>query len=203
MLLISLIVAICGLLPIWATSVFRDLQPSYIPGLEWEVQAFPSGPTLVLTGTHDEVHDQLLELNPSYDTDFPDFTTDTGSIDTVASFQATYYECETRDRRPAYSGRIRANLKWLRNKSGRPRVWRTALTCGRAVCDGEAAVYLCNVDGKKKTFENWTQIAEGVEYLLERCEAKINRGKTGPNMMAGIVHHKDNWAVEVRKDEEC
>ncbi|KAF6780850.1 hypothetical protein CMUS01_16802, partial [Colletotrichum musicola] len=41
-----------------------------VSDLEWEVKAFPDGPTITLNGTVEQVYSGLLELNPNYDADF-------------------------------------------------------------------------------------------------------------------------------------
>lgn len=38
--------------------------------VEWDVQAFPKGERLTLTGTVQQVHEQLVGINANYDADF-------------------------------------------------------------------------------------------------------------------------------------
>ncbi|KAL0929823.1 uncharacterized protein CTRU02_215253 [Colletotrichum truncatum] len=76
MLLNSLVISIASLSGVLATPtagriVARSFEDYDIEDFQWEVPAFPSGPALVLNGSIEQVYQQLLEVNPNYDTDFP------------------------------------------------------------------------------------------------------------------------------------
>ncbi|RSL80166.1 hypothetical protein CEP52_017430 [Fusarium oligoseptatum] len=47
---------------------------------EWEIEVTPGGPAAVLNGTIEEIHEELLQLNPSWDEEYMSNSTDTAGV---------------------------------------------------------------------------------------------------------------------------
>ncbi|KAL2881708.1 hypothetical protein SGCOL_002857 [Colletotrichum sp. CLE4] len=72
---------------------------------EWEVQVTPGGNKVILNGTVQQVHAQLLELNPNWDNDFKDdrtqkretreneWQTASNDLDKRTDFSGAGYNC--------------------------------------------------------------------------------------------------------------
>jgi hypothetical protein len=133
--------------------VATDDIESPIPGYDifipsWEVSATPDGPSIVLNGTVEQVHEQLIELNPNYDADFA--ITVSGEDDTITT--ANYL-----DRFPSNSGHncfgrwhfvftdtLWDGINYLRRIGGQPSMSAGPGTCGRVSCSYRTAIYWCN-----------------------------------------------------------
>ncbi|KDN65353.1 hypothetical protein CSUB01_08375 [Colletotrichum sublineola] len=185
----------------------RQFKDYGVEILEWEIQAFPSGPTLVLNGTIEEVNDQLLKINPNFAVDFSselgegmDFVGDSPaepSVEKRTDFSGSRYMCDTRDWVPCYTNRIKNGISHLRRTSGRPKNGPGPGNCGRVSCSGRSAIWWCNDERSTKELGAFSSIADGAQYLVDRCQ--IGRGLIAK--MAGQVFHKTNWNVIVRYDD--
>lgn len=136
-----------------ATSERRDTAKSPIPGYDiiipsWEVSATPDGPPVILNGTVEEVHAQLLELNPNFDADFA--LAEPASEETVNIFNYL-------DRFPSNSphkcferwGFVFTDALWdgidyLRRIGGKPTASAGPSTCARVSCSYRTGIFWCN-----------------------------------------------------------
>lgn len=135
---------------------FEDpLQGRDIFTPEWEVEVKPGGDTVVLNGTIQEVHTQLLELNPNWDTDFKDdgldkreadfgdWADDTAGLDKRANFNGASYNCWGRWGAVSRE-HIQSGINYLRRVRGKPRAGAGPSKCGRVSCSYNSAIYWCN-----------------------------------------------------------
>lgn len=127
-----------------------------IPGafevpVEWAVQAFPDGPELTLKGTVQEVHAQLVGMNPNYDADFGLAELDARDDKLVArsDFRNTRTDCGPQVYGKASVDRLNSGIKYLRKLKGQPRNGGGPGACGRVSCSYNTAIWWCNdVSGK-------------------------------------------------------
>ena len=122
----------------------------YVP--EWEVEVFPGGDLRRFSGTVEEVHAQLLELNPNWDTDYPggnnvDSTAaaddELTSLAKRTDFGGSQYFCRGRWAEADYM-RVNEGIRYLRRIGGRPTNGAGPGNCGRVSCSYDAAIYWCN-----------------------------------------------------------
>lgn len=119
-------------------------QPLVESPVVWEVEAFKDGPTLKLVGTIQEVHEQLVAINPNYDTDF-----NLGAVSDKAArdlskrtdFSHSHTICGN------FPGttvdHLGQGISYLRGVGGRPSMGGRG-TCGRVSCSYNTAIWWCN-----------------------------------------------------------
>ncbi|KAL3417498.1 hypothetical protein PVAG01_10508 [Phlyctema vagabunda] len=208
----SLIAAVFALGVISTPTSLESLEGPY-PGalvspLEWNIQAFPDGANLTLYGTTQEVHSQLVALNPNYEVDFP-WTYD-NSTDVEASF--------TLEKRTDFNGakrtcfnfptaalsKIPQTIDYLYGVSGQPTLEAGLGRCSRVSCQYNTAVWWCNDNNSRKTLSSFGSIADGGNYIYPTCcraECPINtQVPTGCTGCGGQVFHPTNWNVILRAD---
>ncbi|KAK4094685.1 hypothetical protein Purlil1_1290 [Purpureocillium lilacinum] len=137
---------------------------------QWEIELAPGGPLVVLNGTVQEVHAELLKLNPSWDTDFAGVYA-SGSTDDRANLHEMEKRTDFRD--SAYNcfgrwGRASAHSIWegithLRKVPGRPGNGAGPGNCGRVSCSYSSAIWWCNDSRSPKTLNSFGSIADGAD----------------------------------------
>ncbi|KAL4905431.1 hypothetical protein BDW74DRAFT_177800 [Aspergillus multicolor] len=63
------------------SSLELEIPKNIVTDMTWDLQTYPGGPNVTLTGTAEKVYAEMIELNPNYDQDFEDDLTHEG--DTV------------------------------------------------------------------------------------------------------------------------
>lgn len=90
--------------------------------VEWDVQAFPEGPTLQINGTVQEVYKRLLEINPKYSLDpYGSLESRDPELTARTTFSNASVLCN-----PALFGwvsdsSVRKGISYLRSLQGQPR----------------------------------------------------------------------------------
>ncbi|KAF6835525.1 hypothetical protein CPLU01_04201 [Colletotrichum plurivorum] len=181
----------------------RAFEDYGIEVLEWEIQAFESGPMLTLNGTIEEVNSQVLEINPDFEFNEPSESElaalyDASAFEKRTDFSGSHYMCDTRDWMPCYLSRIKKGITHLRGTSGRPKNGPGPGNCGRVSCAGRSAIWWCNDDRSTKELGAFGSIADGAQYIADRCQ--LESGLKAK--VAGQVFHKTNWNVIVRYDSD-
>ena len=108
---------------------------------EWEVEVFPGQPTIKLSGTVQEVHRKLLELNPDWETDYP--ANITSPKLEKRNFDSAGYFCGGRW---AYChiDPIDVGIEYLRRLRSLPGLGPGPGRCSRVSCSYNAGIYWCN-----------------------------------------------------------
>ncbi|KAI8301863.1 hypothetical protein K4K59_000857 [Colletotrichum sp. SAR11_240] len=160
----------------------------YVP--EWEVQAFPGGETQIISGTVEQVLDELRKINPNYDEDFGiKNITESGLTDIVgpkANFEGAATVCDGWEL--ANTARIREGISHLDGVDGKPHRGAGPASCYNS------AIWWCNdlKDTKAKELNSFREISDGALYVIKKCRV----GES--TRVAGQAFHKDNWNVIVR-----
>ncbi|KAH7305452.1 hypothetical protein B0I35DRAFT_464726 [Stachybotrys elegans] len=163
--------------------------PGYgVEDFQWEVQALPGGPFLNFTGTLEHVHDEVLQLNPNFDADFP---VEKGAIHARTDFGGSAYNCDTNRWGLADKGRIQGGISYLRRVAGRPSNGPGPGNCGRVSCSNDAAIWWCNDSPSTKELASFSSIADGAQYIVDRCSFYNGYG----TYASGQVFHSTNWNV--------
>lgn len=107
----------------------------------------PGGDKVTLNGTVQEVHAQLLKLNPNYDSDFPAKRSEEPSSLTKRDFKYEKYYCWGEDgwhysRKRGDSGDLQDGIDYLNSIGGTPK--EAPGSCGRVSCSYNMAIYWCN-----------------------------------------------------------
>lgn len=118
---------------------------------QWDVQAFPGGEILQMTGTVEKIWDQLLAINPNYvddwgveDPTLPDEANADATTSLVkrTDFTGSTVKCGNKAR--AYFDHIARGIKYLRSVQGKPRNGAGPGNCGRVSCSNQSGIYWCN-----------------------------------------------------------
>ncbi|KAK3994274.1 hypothetical protein QBC44DRAFT_367796 [Cladorrhinum sp. PSN332] len=178
-----------------------DIIPGYnIVELSWEVQATVDGPPIVLNGTVEQVHAQLLEINPNYDTEVAPAVAESAHADSESQL-AKRGRISKRDHTrcgnwaSARKNRIQEGISYLWGVGGRPVRGPGPASCGRVSCSYDAAIYWCNDNRATKQLYGFWQIAEGAQVVINDCAPN-----SGATWVSGQRFHNDNWNVVVRGD---
>ncbi|KAJ0423208.1 hypothetical protein BJY00DRAFT_321902 [Aspergillus carlsbadensis] len=177
----------------------------------WDVQVTPGGELVTLNGTIEEVHAELLRLNPNWDEDFPeaeeaedadelterdfDFDSDL-TLEKRTDFTGSKYNCFG-SWGLAKSIAINQGITYLRKVNGNPRAAAGPGRCARVSCSYNSGIHWCNDSRSPKTLNSFGSIADGAKYIVAKCK----RGSGVSAYTAGQVFHKTNWNVIVREDK--
>ncbi|KAF5618809.1 uncharacterized protein FTJAE_12170 [Fusarium tjaetaba] len=176
---------------------------------EWEVEV-TSGSTTVLGGTIEEIHEELLQLNPNWDEEYmPNSTqaaadTEKRDLDKHlfgrTNFNGAKYTC--RGRWPeCHPAPIVRGIEYLRYVQGKPKNGPGPGNCGRVSCSNNAGIWWCNDNASSKTLNGFGSIADGAEYINDKCTRWGWQNGGYRSFVSGQVFHKTNWNVIVRKDK--
>lgn len=132
----------------------RSIKLTYpeigVPGafevrIEWDVQAFPDGGVITLNGTVQDIHEQLLKINPNYDADFNLDKLDTGSKKLSArnEFSNSTVICDPKLFKKGSVYRLGQDIDYLRSLNGQPRNRGGTGACGRVSCAHGTGIWWC------------------------------------------------------------
>lgn len=118
---------------------------------EWEVEITPGGPTTVLNGTIEEVHDELLQLNPDWDEEYAGNSTDSELTERDSGFEL-FARTDFSDAEYHCGGRwpkcrttfVNQGISYLRRTKGKPTNGPGPGNCGRVSCSFNSAIWWCN-----------------------------------------------------------
>ena len=134
------------------------IQGYKVVDLTWEVETTPGGPTVQLTGTVQQVHEQLLQINPHYERDF-NITYETPSALVAASsnLASRSGHPHMNDALGKRGGHTECNnygdadylaildgIQYLRHVPGTPANGPGPNNCGRVSCSFQSAIWWCN-----------------------------------------------------------
>ncbi|KAL3490622.1 hypothetical protein BJX62DRAFT_237908 [Aspergillus germanicus] len=169
-----------------------DLQTE----VAWKIGEDP----IILNGTVQDVHAQLLELNPNYDAEAEEL---------AKAFQAKREEEEEQPqekRDHSFCGRwphadqilARQNVRTLRGQSGRPSLGAGPGVCARVACtnDGGAVVWWCNDNTHPVTLGSFSDIANAATVIDQDCSSWY----LGAWILRGQRFHDDDVNVIVRSE---
>lgn len=135
--------AIIALASVVAATAAVD-QPLVESPVVWEVEAFKDGPTLKLEGTIQEVHKQLVAINPNYDTDFNlGATNDKVARDLSKRTDFSHSHTICGNFPSTTVDHLGQGINYLRGVGGRPSMGGRG-TCGRVSCSYNTAIWWCN-----------------------------------------------------------
>ncbi|TDZ19976.1 hypothetical protein Cob_v006955 [Colletotrichum orbiculare MAFF 240422] len=206
MLFNSLLLGIAGLSLTAAAAVVSPpisdgLENYQIVDMQWELQAFPSGPFVLLNGTIEEAHQQLLAINPNYDAQFPAVFSDHNATENLPVLDSRMASFSRHHCPPPGSYcspmRIREGIEYLYRVSGRPRHMPGPATCSRVSCSWNSAIYWCNDNTHDIELSSFGEIADGAQYVADHCTFTVGKSY---QCVSGQAFHHDNWNVLVRKD---
>ncbi|GAB1205198.1 hypothetical protein APSETT445_003869 [Aspergillus pseudonomiae] len=188
----------------------QALDESPIPGYgvqepSWEVETTPGGPKMILNGTVQQVHAQLLEINPNYDDEFAAVLE---KRETTVLDKRDDIKCNNWPK--ARRGDIEAGIKHLRGVSGQPSNGPGPGNCGRVSCSWGAAIWWCNdvslvascIQALYSHFEQntFTKVLPSFNNIADGAQVILNNCQRGGVKLSGQDFHSDNWNVIVRGD---
>lgn len=157
-LLYVLLTSSIQVLPAVAAPTVANRDASPIPGygieeLIWEVETTPGGPTVNITGTVENVYEELEKINPTFVSDFrlddPDNSPSLAAPVKSRGYTIQSFNCNVYDY--ASLKAIQAGLVYLNGVPGKPSNGPGPGNCGRVSCSYNSAIYWCN-DVRYKPF---------------------------------------------------
>lgn len=130
----------------------NPLESRTISEASWGFQVTPGGPTVVLNGTIEEVHAQLLKLNPDWDAQFPHGVSREEKrgyhvISTGTSIHVDFTGAKVHCGSPwkdCSTDKIKDGANYLRGVGGLPSLAGGPGECTRVSCSYGAAIWWCN-----------------------------------------------------------
>ncbi|KAK8133561.1 hypothetical protein PG984_005573 [Apiospora sp. TS-2023a] len=154
-----------------ASTALEAPLPGYgVETLQWEIAVAP-GQTEILNGTVQEVHHQVLQINPEY------------RFRALPEKDLSMREAQTKtpdDRIICFPDRtdkpraFQAGFVYLRGIDGTPTNGHGPGNCGRVSCSGNSAIWWCNDNETPKTLDNWAMIADAAERQVYHCGVRAN-----------------------------
>ncbi|RAK78812.1 uncharacterized protein BO72DRAFT_457416 [Aspergillus fijiensis CBS 313.89] len=174
--------------------------PGYgVEEFSWEMETSPGGPTVILSGTVQEIYAELIKINPTYDGDFAELAANNtlaaeNHVDTSSSSSLHKRNDVTCNNYPqAIRRRIEEGISYLRGVSGQPRNGPGPGNCGRVSCSYNSAIWWCNDNTAPKTLPSFNNIADGAQVVINQCDP------TGV-YVSGEENHADKWRALVRSN---
>ncbi|KAK4224233.1 hypothetical protein QBC38DRAFT_371454 [Podospora fimiseda] len=172
--------------------------PGYdIVELSWEVKPYLTGDSITLNGTIEQVHAQLLEINPNYDTEVAPVVAEAALAESKQI--ARRGVISKRDHTicghfsSANKGRIQQGIDYLWGVGGRPGNGPGPGACGRVSCSYNSAIYWCNDNSYFYQLNGYWEIANGAGQVINDCAS-------GASWVSGQRFYNANWNVIVRGD---
>ncbi|KAF4943581.1 hypothetical protein FGADI_13314 [Fusarium gaditjirri] len=142
---------------------------------EWEVEV-TSGSTTVLEGTIEEIHEELLQLNPNWDEEC------------MSNLTQAAADTEKRDSDKHLFERTNFN--------------GAKYTCRGRWSECHPAPIVKGVEYlSSKTLNGFGSIADGAEYINDKCTRWGWQNGGYRSFVSGQVFHNTKWNVIVRKDK--
>ncbi|KAK4231899.1 hypothetical protein QBC38DRAFT_450753 [Podospora fimiseda] len=144
-----------------------------IVDIEWEVETTPGGPNITLTGTAEQVHAQLVKINPNWDEEFaPIIDKRSAEFDNSLKARALdkrdWIKCGA-GHSAARQGAIETGVAYLRTLSGSASRGPGPRNCGRVSCSYDSAIWYCNDNTGHSKSMQWFHIANAAQVLLDAC----------------------------------
>ncbi|POR37794.1 Uncharacterized protein TPAR_01987 [Tolypocladium paradoxum] len=195
-------ILLCSLAAVVGAAPGRaDMHGVPMPGaieapLFWDVQAFPDGPTLTLNGTIQEMRRQLLEINPSYDTDFNHHAAAAAAaVEKRTDFSGAKVLCGSEKWGVLTVRGYSEGIDYLRNHGGVPHMPAGPSACSRVSCSYNTGIWWCNDAREEKALLSFGSISDGAVYIWTQC------GNNSWKQVGGQVFHYTDWNVILRQQD--
>ncbi|KAM7198938.1 hypothetical protein V8F20_006005 [Naviculisporaceae sp. PSN 640] len=172
--------------------------PGYtVSEITWQVDPFNNGTLYNITGTIEQVHDQIEKINPSYKALVHTPNSGEQSLAAAGDWSARCgpgtlgWERASRD--PIYNG-----IYYLRHVGGQPTQGPGFGSCSRVSCSWQSAIWWCNDNDHQFTLPGFGTIADCAQVLYDECSIFQDRGE----FVLGQNFHKDHWNCIVRRDRD-
>ncbi|EFE37692.1 hypothetical protein TRV_07655 [Trichophyton verrucosum HKI 0517] len=173
-----------------AQAVEAPIKGYGVEPFSWEVKATANGPPLTLNGTVEEVHSQLLKINPNYDIEMATSGRKREHArDIHGLFKRDNVICGRQ--RECSRKRIEEGIAYLYRVPGRPTNGPGPGNCGRVSCSYDSAIWWCNDNTFTKVLPGFYNVAEGAQLILNTCNP-------GGSYVSGQDFHDDKWNVIVQ-----
>ncbi|GAB1309857.1 Ecp2 effector protein domain-containing protein [Madurella fahalii] len=172
--------------------------PGYgVEEIQWEVQAFPDGPMMNITGSLEQVRSELIKINPNYD-DFVSLKVE-HDVDARSLEKRFGPVCGGGGYGwgPAFTDAILTGILYLRGVSGRPTQGPGPGNCGRVSCSENSAIWWCNDNRFTFSLPGFNTIADCAQVLVDACNGSNGAGVLS---VVGQNFNGDNWNCIVRGD---
>lgn len=150
------------------------------------VAATPGGEKLNLTGTIEEIHAQLLEINPNFDEDFG-VKADAEPLVGRSLGKRFGPSCGggSFNWGSADPGRIQEGINYLRGIAGQPYLGPGPGVCSRPSCSYNSAIWWCNDKRDIAVLPGFNTIADCAQVLKNACT--IDGRTVGQNFVSLFI----------------
>ncbi|KXX78412.1 hypothetical protein MMYC01_205883 [Madurella mycetomatis] len=155
--------------------------PGYgVEEIQWEVQAFPDGPMMNITGTLEHVYSELTKINPNYD-EFVSSLEAERAVDARSVEKRFGPVCGSAGYGWEYAIKndIQEGISYLRGVSGQPSMGPGPGNCGRVSCSYDSAIWWCNDNTDTFSLPGFYTIADCAQVLSDACAYPIGNGFEG------------------------
>ncbi|RJE23849.1 hypothetical protein PHISCL_03821 [Aspergillus sclerotialis] len=199
--------------------------PGYeVEDLTWEVEHTEGQPAAHLNGTIQQIHDQILELNPDFKLQQFSPVEKREESDLLAKLATR--DCVVCSNFPGTQrSRVYQGIDYLRGIKGKPWLGPGPGKCIRVSCAYNAAIWWCNdevsatvpcvintmlihfhLQNKEiKILPSFTNIAQGASLICQQCtttgKSAFEQDQPWVHVVSGQDFHQDNWNVIVRWNE--
>ncbi|UNI13314.1 hypothetical protein JDV02_000071 [Purpureocillium takamizusanense] len=167
--------------------------------LTWDAQAFPNGPRLTLRGTVQEVYDQLLAVNPDWDTDFALNATSESPTNEKrdGTFAGAVVICnESKYGVPPYKTVVNAMNKFNNRAGPGPILPPGPNVCSDVYYDSEMTVVVCNNQSVEKKLESYSEVTSGLQAIRAYCLKLV---MMEPYFLGGEAFNSANWSITLKR----
>lgn len=175
--------------------------------LEWALDVGDGKEPLHLTGTVEQVLDQLKTTHPEYEAEVEasvaaalaegeqSVTSPNPATEVVKRWTYDGHFCFGRWQR-TNRNRVWQGVMYLRGVGGRPWMNPGPGTCARVSCSYEAAIYWCNDANFVRTLDSFANIADAANEIINLCIQE----QYGYQWSSGQYFYREQWNVIVRQD---
>ncbi|CRJ87205.1 hypothetical protein HYQ45_011722 [Verticillium longisporum] len=169
-----------------------------VTDLDWVFKT-PSGESITLYGTLEEVTEEFQSLYPSTKLKRRNANSDKHELLT-RQWEGASYECidskhPVHGWEPADYGRIQEGWNYLWDLEGQPGHGPGPAACARVSCSHNSGIYWCNDNDHAVTLNSWGDLARGAAELCNLCSSAGIRNKCG-----GQLFHPDGYNVFITND---
>ncbi|CBF84386.1 hypothetical protein AN9052.2 [Aspergillus nidulans FGSC A4] len=173
-------------------AVTEPAFPGYEDGTTtFQVVPYPDADKITLSGTMQEVHAKILEINPIYEEDWKNVN-NTYSKPEPRSDKPPLLNCDGRNGY-AKIDKINDGISYLRKFKLPPGL--EGNTCQMVSCSYDSAISWCNALPTLRVLPSFDNIADGAQVILNWCQVDWDN-------VGGVLGHPDSWRVFVDK-EKC
>ncbi|RDW69001.1 uncharacterized protein DSM5745_08761 [Aspergillus mulundensis] len=195
-LIVFMLMVLLAFMASGAPTSSLEIPETIVTDMTWDLQLYPGGPNITLTGTAEKVYAKITELNPNYDQDWEEDLTlesDTYIFTPDAATERVPYWVSCVRGKGARWSQVNEGIQFLHKLRGQPHLGPHQ--CARVTCSGDSGIHWCNDANYPRTLLSWNYIADAAAAVIMECM------DSHLVPFSGNVFHDDNWRAIVKGDK--